>query len=172
MTRLAIDVALFLAVVFWLALAFWVYRDARRRSAGYGRIGAATLLGLVPVVGPLGYVLVRPPETRADAHGRRVEIAALESWLARKTPECPTCRAAVEPAFLVCPVCTTRLKEPCGGCGTPLERSWLACPHCARSASEPAALDLDAALTQEAVVHGIGARPKQSRPRKEQRAAS
>jgi Double zinc ribbon len=157
--HLALNLTLFVAAVFWLGLACWVYRDARRRSRDLRLVGAATLLGLVPVAGPLGYLLIRRPETTAEARSRRIEHEALESWLRREPPACPTCLAGVEPSFLVCPVCTTRLKEPCAGCSAPLAPSWLVCPFCALDVEAPRADDLDAALTAEAALQRVGARP-------------
>jgi hypothetical protein len=170
--HLALNVTLFVAAVFWLGVACWVYRDARRRSRSYGLVAAATLLGLVPVLGPLGYLLVRPPETRDEVKTRKVELEALQSWLQRKPPHCPTCRARVEDSFLVCPVCTTRLKEPCAGCSSPLAPSWLACPFCALSVDSTPAADLDAALTAESAIQSFGARAAGTRARNRQARAS
>jgi hypothetical protein len=168
--HLALNVTLFVAAVFWLGVAFWVYRDARRRSRSLGVVGASTLLGLVPVAGPIGYLLIRPPETRDEAKTRRIEVEALESWLRREPPHCPTCLAGVESSFLVCPVCTTRLKEPCAGCSAPLAPTWLVCPFCTLDVKAPPAYDLDAALTAEAALQSIGARPSRKRPRSAQQA--
>ena len=135
--HLALNLTLFVAAVFWLG----------RRLLGLPRrpppqprpraVGAATLLGLVPVVGPIGYLLIRPPETRDEAKTRRIEVEALESWLRREPPHCPTCLAGVEASFLVCPVCTTRLKEPCAGCSAPLAPTWLVCPFCTLDVQAP-----------------------------------
>ena len=36
----------------------------------------------------------------------------------------------VEPEFLVCPVCTTKLKQACVTCKHPLEPLWQVCPYC------------------------------------------
>jgi hypothetical protein len=58
-----VDVLLFLAAVAWLGWAFWTHRDAKRRLDDPILIWAATALGLVPVAGPLVYLLFRPPET-------------------------------------------------------------------------------------------------------------
>jgi hypothetical protein len=33
--------------------------------------------------------------------------------------------------YIVCPTCTTQLKEPCPQCAKPLSYSWAACPFCA-----------------------------------------
>ncbi|MEP6812097.1 MAG: zinc ribbon domain-containing protein [Actinomycetota bacterium] len=172
MLHLALNLTLFVTAVFWLGVACWVYRDARRRSRGYGRVAAATLLGLVPVLGPLGYLLFRPHETRDEATTRRIELEALQSWLEREPPHCPTCLARVKDSFLVCPVCTTRLKEPCAGCSAPLALSWVVCPLCALSVDRTPAFDLDTALMAEAAIQTFGARTAGRRARKPQARAS
>jgi predicted amidophosphoribosyltransferase len=127
------------------------------------------VLGLVPFLGPLAYLLFRPPETLAEIHARYVEVQALEARLHRPEPRCPVCRSAVEPAFLVCPVCTTQLKQPCVTCKAPLESLWQVCPYCMTPVGA-VAVDLDAALTKEArtVATAKGtaakARAKKTRP--------
>ena len=148
---IARNVVVFLAVVFWLALAFWVYKDARRRIGDPVLVAVATLLGLVPpYIGPLVYLLFRPSETIADVRSRRAELQALEQQLARSQPTCPVCSSAVEPEYLACPVCATRLREPCARCDAALEPLWQVCPYCATPVGAPAQADLDAALTGEA----------------------
>ena len=50
------------AFVFWLALGYWVYKDARRRVEDPRLVALATLIGLVPpFLGPFVYMLFRPP---------------------------------------------------------------------------------------------------------------
>ena len=73
----------------------------------------ATVLGLVPIVGALIYMLFRPPEYLEDVRERELEIKAMEERLARRELHCPVCRAHVEDTFLVCPVCTTKLRQAC-----------------------------------------------------------
>lgn len=147
---IARNLAIFLAVVFWLALAYWVHRDARRRTHRSWRVGVATLVGLFPpYVGPVVYLLFRPAETLEDVRSRRTELRALEQQLARARPTCPTCSAPVEADYFACPVCATRLRQPCAHCDAPLEPLWQVCPYCAKPI-EPSELDLDAALSAEA----------------------
>jgi hypothetical protein len=142
--------ALLLAVVFWLALAFWVNKDARRRIRDPFLAFLATLLGLAPpYIGPVVYLLFRPAETLEDVRARRVEVQALEQQLAQARPTCPVCSSTVEPDYLACPVCTTMLRQPCARCDAPLEPLWQVCPYCT-SPIEPSQVDLDAALTAEA----------------------
>ena len=126
------NLGILLVVVLWLATAYWTFKDARRRIADPWLIGLATLVGLFPpFLGPIIYMFFRPPEYLQDARERELEIKAMEERLAQLDQRCPVCRARVEPTFLVCPVCTTRLKAACASCGQPLEALWQICPHCA-----------------------------------------
>ena len=164
--EVARNLGLFFVVVFWLGLAFWVYRDARRRLDDSWLVATATAVGLVPFVGPLVYLLFRPPETIAEVRTREIELRALETRLNRVTPTCPVCRSGVEATYLVCPVCTTQLKQPCTSCSAPLEPLWQACPYCATPVGGTVA-DLDVALTAEAA-----SVPQKRTPRQRRAAAS
>jgi hypothetical protein len=143
----ALAVAAAIAIVFWIGLAYWVNKDARRRIRNPFLVLLATAVGLVPCVGPLVYLLFRPSETRDDVRSRNAELAALEAQIVRHHPTCPECSAVVEANYLVCPVCATRLREPCAQCDAPLDRLWQICPYCATPIEE--AVDLDVALTRE-----------------------
>jgi len=143
------NVAVLLAVLFWLGLASWVHRDARRRIGKPFLVFLATLLGLAPpYIGPVVYLLFRPSETLYDVRARRVELQALEQQLARSQPACPVCNSWIEPDFVGCPVCTTMLRQPCAACKAPLEPLWQMCPYCTTPV-EPSMVDLDVALTAE-----------------------
>jgi hypothetical protein len=120
-------------IVFWLASAYWVYKDARRRIDDPWLVAMATLLGLVPpFIGPLVYLFFRPPEYLEDIRERELEIRAMEERLSGRESHCPVCRASVEPEFLICPVCTTKLRQACVTCKQPLEPLWQVCPYCER----------------------------------------
>ena len=126
------NLALVLAVVFWAATVYWVFKDARRRIEDPWLVGIATLLGAIPpFIGPLIYMLFRPPEYLEDVRERELEMAAIEEQLAERDLRCPVCRGQVDATYLVCPVCTTRLKQACTECGSPLEPIWQVCPYCA-----------------------------------------
>jgi hypothetical protein len=125
------NLSVFFVIVFWLAVGYWVYKDARRRIEDPWLVVMATLLGLVPpFVGALVYMLFRPPEYLEDVRERDLEIRAMEERLSLRDLQCPVCRAEVESSFLVCPVCTTRLKQACANCNQPLEAMWQICPYC------------------------------------------
>ena len=155
-------------VVFWLAIGFWTFKDARRRIANPFLVALATLLGLVPpYFGALVYMLFRPPEYLDEVRERELEMRAIEEGLAAGSSECPVCRAEVEPDFLVCPVCTTRLKEACVSCKAPLEPLWQMCPHCETPVTRRPPIDLAEAFETTMIAHPPPRGPARRRtPRK------
>ena len=124
------NLAILFLIVFWLATVYWVYKDARRRIEDPWLVATAVVLGVVPFIGPLVYLFFRPPEYLEDRRERELEIRAMEEQIGQRVSHCPVCRAAVEPDFLVCPVCTTKLKQACTSCKAPLEPLWQVCPYC------------------------------------------
>jgi hypothetical protein len=124
------NLAILFVIVFWIATIFWVNKDARRRIGDPLLVWVCTLLGVVPIAGPLVYMLFRPPEYLEDVRERELEIKAMEQRLGSRDLHCPVCRAEVQDEFLVCPVCTTKLRQACTGCTRPLEASWQICPYC------------------------------------------
>ncbi len=133
------NVALFFAVAFWIATAYWVYKDARRRIEDPWLIAVAVALGVFPpLIGPLIYMLFRPPEYLDDVRERELEIRAMEETISQDE-RCPVCRAAVDHSYLACPVCTTKLRQACRHCRQPLEPMWQICPYCETPVDQPTA---------------------------------
>ena len=123
------NLLLFFVGIFYIAAVWWVYKDARRRIEDPWLIGTAVLVAVVfPFLGPIVYMLFRPPEYLDDVRERELEIKAMEESLGGE--RCPVCRADVDPTFLACPVCTTKLKQACRRCKAPLEPLWQICPYC------------------------------------------
>jgi hypothetical protein len=137
------NLAFLVLVVFWLAVGYWTYKDARRRIQDRWLVAMATLLGLVPpFIGALIYMLFRPPEYLDDVRERELEMKALEALRPSDEERCPVCRSPIEAGFLVCPVCTTRLKEPCSNCKSPLAPLWQVCPFCETPVVPPQPVEL------------------------------
>ena len=128
----------FFAFVLWLCLGFWTYKDAKRRIEDPVLIGMSVVVALIiPFLGPVVYMLFRPPEYLEDVRERDIEIKAMEERIPAVDLRCPVCHAEVDSGYLVCPVCTTKLKQACVSCGSPLEPIWQVCPYCETSI-EPA----------------------------------
>jgi hypothetical protein len=69
-------------VLLWLALVWWTYQDARRRTENAALIaGAVALSVLLPFLGTIIYLIIRPPEYMLEARERELELIALERRL-------------------------------------------------------------------------------------------
>jgi hypothetical protein len=139
-------------ILMWLALGVWVFRDARRRNnaPGYPRLMAAIAL-IIPFLGPLLYIAIRPAETLAEQRERQLEAIGLE-W--QGGMRCPDCGYPADPRWLACPSCMRKLKSPCTSCGEPIDPRWSICPFCETvppgALARPADQTLDfPAITQE-----------------------
>lgn len=126
--RIALQAFVLIVVALWVSLVYWTYTDAGRRGALQILWGIVAVL--LPFLGSLIYLIVRPPEDLLDHRERELELAALERQLNEQVRLCPKCRSVVEKDFLICPECGTELKRPCVSCGRPLEKYWGVCPYC------------------------------------------
>jgi hypothetical protein len=125
-------------VVIWLALVYWTYVDAGKRIEDPILIACAVAASCFPFVGTIVYMIVRPPEYLEDARERELEIRAAEARLgALRATQCPYCAYTVERAFLRCPSCLRRLKDPCPTCAKPLDPRWRICPYCETEIVQP-----------------------------------
>ena len=135
----AASLLLLFLVVIWLALIYWTFADARRRIDDPLLVGCATVASVFPFAGTIVYLIVRPPEYLDDVRERELEIAAAQARLATlEHQHCQYCGFEVEKAFLRCPSCLRRLKEPCTVCGKPLDPRWKICPYCEAEVGQPA----------------------------------
>ena len=71
--NLAVNMLILFLVVIYLALVYWTYMDAIRRIEDPMLVVCATVASLLPFVGTILYVIVRPPEYLEDIHEREVE---------------------------------------------------------------------------------------------------
>ncbi|MGD2176582.1 MAG: zinc ribbon domain-containing protein [Anaerolineae bacterium] len=122
-------------------MVIWTFRDMRARSRDVLAQVLATLLVLVlPVIGLIVYLMLRPRETLEEAYEHSLEQEALLQAI-EEPEECPGCGQRIDRDFLYCPDCRTHLKKACPECGKPLRLHWSLCPYCgatvARQALEP-----------------------------------
>jgi RNA polymerase subunit RPABC4/transcription elongation factor Spt4 len=118
------------AVILWLALIYWTWRDVRSRTQdSILQITATILVAVFNLGGLFIYLIVRPRQTLAELYERQLEE---ESLLAEMTERqtCPTCHYRVEHDFQACPSCGTKLRRPCPRCEHLLELKWNVCPYC------------------------------------------
>jgi RNA polymerase subunit RPABC4/transcription elongation factor Spt4 len=118
----------------YVASAFFVWRDARRRSASTTFHLFALVLGfLPPFLGALVYLMVRPPTTLDEERQLALEQQTLleidHNEVALRP--CPSCGREIEADFIVCPHCRTQFARRCHSCDRVLRLGWPVCPYCA-----------------------------------------
>lgn len=114
-------------VALYLLSVVYVFIDAKRR--GVQAFWAWVLLALVPFVGLMAYIVMRPASYVADREEQELDMALRERQLAQYG-SCPNCGTTIEKDFIVCPVCNTQVRNVCPTCKRPLEAHWKVCPFC------------------------------------------
>lgn len=136
LTLLAAAVGALLAAL-WISLVIWAFRDMRARSRDpFAQILAAVVVAVLPVVGIVIYLILRPRETLAEAYERALEEEALLQEIEER-PRCPGCSRTIEAKWLLCPHCHTRLRKACQDCNSLLELQWNICPFCGNNHIDP-----------------------------------
>lgn len=136
---LTIVIAIFSALLaaLWLSLVIWTFRDMRARSRDpFAQILAALVVAALPIIGLVIYLILRPPETLAEAYERALEEEALLQEIEER-PYCPGCSRIIQKDWLLCPHCHTRLHKKCPDCEQLLELQWTLCPYCGNQHVDP-----------------------------------
>ncbi len=126
-------VVIALLVIIYVLSIIWVVRDAYRRGTVWF---IWAIVALIPLVGVIAYLLMRPPLLQIDKDEQELEVALKQRQL-MKYGECATCGYPVESDYVICPNCHQRLKNLCPTCGHALDPSWTVCPYCATPVGGP-----------------------------------
>lgn len=122
--------AAFIATL-WVSLIIWTIRDVRRRSKDpMARILAVLIVTLLFLPGMLIYAILRPARTLDEEFQQSLEEEALLQTI-EDIPLCPGCSRKIQPDWIVCPNCQTKLKKKCQHCKALMELPWNICPYCA-----------------------------------------
>lgn len=116
---------IFLILLYILQIV-WVIRDAYLRGTFPWLWG---IVALVPIVGLIAYLILRPTMYSVDRQEQDLEIALRERQL-EQFGNCPNCGAPIQKDFVVCPHCNTQVRNVCSHCHRPLEPDWNVCPYC------------------------------------------
>ena len=138
-----------LLIALWLSLVIWSFRDMRARSRDpFAQFLAALVVAALPGAGVLIYLILRPPETLTEAYERALEEEALLQEIEER-PACPGCSRTVDPNWILCPHCHTRLKKACPDCNALMELQWNLCPFCGNQHVDPYRVTLPANGTSQ-----------------------
>jgi len=138
-TVLQLFIAFFGAYVLavWISLIIWTFRDIRARSRDiFAQLVSVLMVVFFNVPGILLYFLLRPRETLGERYERELAEEALLQDIEEKHA-CPACQQKVQPDFLFCPNCHTRLKRRCDNCHRITSLRWSICPHCGAPVTAP-----------------------------------
>lgn len=114
----------------WISLIVWTFRDIRARTEDlFTQLLSVAMVAVFNVPGILLYFLLRPKDTLADAYERELAGEALLQDIEEKQA-CPVCHQKIQPDFLFCPNCHTKLKRQCDQCRRILNLRWTICPFC------------------------------------------
>jgi RNA polymerase subunit RPABC4/transcription elongation factor Spt4 len=136
---IAISVFVAFGCALWLSLIAWTLMDIRSRSRDPVVWFFSTVLAAIPLGGLIIYLILRPRETLMQAYERALEEEALLQEIEAR-PICPNCHQRIEPDFLLCPRCLTKLKDTCRSCKRLIEPDWTVCPYCATDRKYPMAI--------------------------------
>ncbi len=122
------------ALLLWLSIVIWVYRDIRERTrdSSLQVLSVFVVLMFFPgfnIPGLALYLMLRPRDTLEEAYARSLEEEALLRELGDEGA-CPSCRRLTDREYHFCPSCQTQLKDQCTKCERLLSFSWVACPYC------------------------------------------
>ena len=127
--RIGITIIVAYLVALWIASVWWTFRDIRGRTTDiFLQVAATLLVAVFSFPGLLIYVILRPTKTLAQLYEDSLEEEAFLQGI-QVHNSCPVCKQRVEPDFIFCPWCQTRLKRTCARCERPL----CCAGRCARS---------------------------------------
>jgi len=122
--------------VVWLAAAFWAFRDMHERTENpvLPFVAAGLIILCTPFLfagGVIVYRVVRPSERLGEVYERNLaEEALLAEVEAIRT--CRNCDRRVDPEWIICPWCRTRLNRVCPNCERLVGLDWTICAWCGK----------------------------------------
>ena len=134
--QLAIQLAVIYWIVLWLAASYWAFRDMQSRTdnplAPY--LAAAFVIVFTPILFPLAvftYRIIRPQERIGEVYERNLAEEAMLAEI-EAIPHCSSCERRVDPSWIICPSCRTRLNRVCPNCTRLVGLDWSLCAWCGR----------------------------------------
>lgn len=118
-----------ISIVFWLVVTSWIWVDSDERTTNKWMRLFYVLIGLIPVLGWIIYLIVRPAETIDEIYWGDLERRYLK-YEAKDLGDCPRCGTQLYPGFIFCPNCKKRLKRKCSNCGVYVDMEYKYCTNC------------------------------------------
>ena len=121
----------------WLAIIIWVTKDALQRSDSIFFQAFSILLNIiVPILGVLLYLIIRPGKTRMERYYEELERNMLEGENLSEQNTCDKCLTPTDKDYSYCPNCGEGLKKACIKCKKSFPNVWSICPFCGNEYKE------------------------------------
>jgi len=86
-------------------------------------------IGLIPILGWIIYLIVRPSETIDEIYWGDLGRRYLK-YEAKDLGDCSRCGTQLYPSFIFCPNCKKRIKRKCSACGVYIDLEYKYCTNC------------------------------------------
>ncbi|MDD3474471.1 MAG: zinc ribbon domain-containing protein [Candidatus Dojkabacteria bacterium] len=117
------------AIVFWVVVTSWIWVDSDERTTNKWIRLFYVVIGMIPILGWIIYLIVRPPETIDEIYWGDLERRYLK-YEAKDLGDCPKCGTQLYPGYIFCPNCRQRIKIKCDKCGVYVDLESKYCTHC------------------------------------------
>jgi hypothetical protein len=122
-------VILAVSIIFWLVVTSWIWVDSDERTTSKWMRIFYVFIGLIPILGWIIYLIVRPSETIDEIYWGDLERRYLK-YEAKDLGDCPRCDTQLYPGYIFCPNCKKRIKRKCSNCEVYVDLEHKYCPNC------------------------------------------
>jgi len=121
----------------WLAIIIWVTRDSINRSSSLLFQTFAILINIVvPILGVLLYLIIRPSKSNMERYYEELEHKMLMEGSEERSTTCEKCLNVVDKDYTFCPNCGAKTKKSCTKCKKHFPGIWDICPYCGNEQKE------------------------------------
>ena len=117
------------SIVFWLVVTSWIWVDSDERTTSKWMRLFYVIIGIIPIIGWIIYLIVRPTETIDEIYWGDLERRYLK-YEAKDLGDCERCGTQLYPGFVFCPNCGKRIKRKCSNCEVYVDLEYKHCPNC------------------------------------------
>lgn len=115
----------------WLSIIIWVTRDSIHRSNSLLFQTFSILINiLVPILGVLLYLIIRPNRTNLEKYYEDLEQRIMSEAETEKSITCEKCLTNLDENYTYCPNCGIKTKKTCAKCKKHFPTIWNICPFC------------------------------------------